>query len=284
MGTRTPQLYGLYDEEIKSFINTHVGTANYLLPPVKHIRSLPDAIFAKNEEIWNAILPPHELLHANVTVRLDNFYLFEWLPRSPGLYHTREGRQARQVAEGFRRRVTVPRLSQTQKLHQNGDPDTGRDFLEIYDPYGKISMLQGGIGCVRLRSKPVALGEAWFMSASSSGIAHEGFPVGIPDHLYQRSIDDIRRFGAVRCSITGKLRLLPEPLVELYRGYRGVPQLYLLAEEIEFDREISGRPDLFVTVGVSFLSNFEGHGKMYASYATFDPSTAGSDSETAEST
>jgi hypothetical protein len=282
MGTSTPQLYGLYDEDIKSFINTHVGTANYLLQPTKQTRSLPDAIFAKNEEIWDAILPPHELLHANVTVRLDNFYLFEWLPRSPGLYHTHEGRQARQVAENFRRRVPVPRLLPTQKLHQDGNPDTGRDFLEIYDPYGKISMLQGGIGCVRLRSKPVGLEDAWFMSASSSGIAHEGFPVAIPDHLYQRCIDDIRRFGAVGCSVTGKLRFLPEPLIELYRGYRGVPQLYLLAEEVEFARKTAEGPELFVTVGVSFLSNFEGQRKMYASYATFDPSTAGSISETAE--
>ena len=270
MGTSTSQLYGLYDEDIKSFVNTHVGTANYLLPAAQLTRSHPDVIFATNEEIWNAILPPLELLHANVNARLDSFYLFEWFPRSPGLFHTLEGKQARQVAENFRQRVPVARLLPRQKIDQNADPDQGRDFLEIYDPYGKIAMFQGGIGCVRLRSKPVGLEELWFMSASSSGVAHEGFPVAIPDHLYRDCIDDIRRFGAIRCTIRGKLRFLPEPLVQLYRGYRGVPQLYLLAEEVEFARRTKEGRGLFVTVGVSFLSNFEGQRKMYASYATFD--------------
>jgi hypothetical protein len=276
----TPQLYSLYDEDIRSLINTHVGAANYLLRPVQSARTHPDIKFSTNEDVWRATLPPREDLHANVIVRLNDCFLFEWFPRSPGLFHTREGRQAREAAENFRQRLPTSRLLPAHKLRQDGDKTTNGEFLEIFDPYGKMSMLKGGIGCIRLRSKLVDSEEVWFMSASSSGVAHEGFPVAIPDYVYQRYIDDVRRLGAIRCELTGKLRFLPEPLVELYRGYRGVPQLYLLVEEL---RPIQrGRTsELFVTVGVSFLSSFEGQRKMYASYATFDPRVAEAVSETA---
>lgn len=225
-------------------------------------------------------LPPQERLRANVHARLENSFLFEWFPRSPGLFHTADGRQARGLAENFRKRVPVPRNLPTHRLRQDGDESQDREFLEIFDPYGKISMLKGGIGCIRLRSKAVDAAEVWFMSASSSGIAHEGFPVAISDHVYQRYIDDIRRFGSLRCDIEGRLRFLPDSMVELFRGYRGVPQLYLLVEELRPKPRLR-TCDLLVTVGVSFLSGFEGPTKMYASYATFDPCLVDSVSETA---
>ncbi len=280
MADGSPKLYSLYDEDVRGLVNAHVNTANYVLPPVRQSRALPDRTFGSNESLWQALLPPQESLRANVTARLDNFFLFEWFPRSPGLFHTTDGRQAREMAENFRKRVPVPRFLPAHKLRQDGDSSSDREFLEIFDPYGKVSMLKGGIGCIRLRSKAVESGEVWFMSASSSGIAHEGFPVAVPDHLYQKYIEDIRTFGALRCDLTGKLRFLPESMLELFRGYRGVPQLYLLVEELK-QRPNRQALDLLVTVGVSFLSGFEGAQKMDASYATFDPSTTDSVSETA---
>ena len=81
MAIATPKLYSLYDEDVRGLLNTHVGTANYLLPPLQQTQALPDVAFTSNESIWQAILPPQERLHANVTVRLDSFFLFEWFPR-----------------------------------------------------------------------------------------------------------------------------------------------------------------------------------------------------------
>src|SRR5260370_3086333 len=147
MAIATPKLYSLYDEDVRGLLNTHVGTANYLLPPLQQTQALPDVAFRSNESIWQAILPTQERLHANVTVRLDSFFLFEWFPRSPGLFHTVDGRQAREVAENFRQRVPVSRFLPAHKLRQDGDKGRDHEFLEIFDPYGKISMLKRGIGC-----------------------------------------------------------------------------------------------------------------------------------------
>lgn len=278
MGNSAPQLYSLYDEDIRTLVNTHVGTANYLMRPVESVQQLPDTTFLTNEEVWQALLPPREQLRANLNAQLDGFLLFEWLPHSPGLFHTYEGRQARADAEFCRRQLPVPRVLPAHLLRHD-DPD--HEFLEIFDPYGKLSMLKGGIGCIRLRSTHRDSEDIWLMSASSSGIAHEGFPVAIPDHIYQKYIDTIKTDGALRCTLKGKLRFLPSALVELYRGYKGVPQLYLLAEDLIPSQTRDPQP-LLVTVGVSFLSSFEGQNKVYASYATFDPSVRDSVSETAE--
>jgi hypothetical protein len=279
MGT-SPQLYALYEEDVKGLINTQVVTANYVATPVASSRALPDESYGANEDVWKALLPPSPRLHANLTVTLSKFSLFDWFPRSPGLYHTPEAAQSRRNAEQFSRRVPVSELLPAQKLFR-GHTGQNREFLEIFEPYGKLSMLKGGIGCIHLRSKRLDSGEAWFMSASSSGIAHEGFPVALPDHLYQRYFDQIQALGALRCDLHGKLQFLPDPLVELYRGYRGVPQLYLLVDQLEPASVRTGSSELLVTVGIGFLSSYEGQEKMYASYATFDPSNPGAVDETA---
>jgi hypothetical protein len=136
-------------------------------------------------------------------------------------------------------------------------------------------MLKGGVGCIRLRPKTLDIGSAWFLSASSTGVAHEGFPVAIPDDIFQGYIDSVKRRGALRCTLQGKLQFLPDPVVELYRDYRGVPQLYLLVEKLIPDSD-QGHEQLLVSAGISFLSTFEGKEKMYASYATFDSGVPGS--------
>ena len=282
MGTSASQLYSLYQEDVKGLINTQVAAANYVVSPLPQGRALPDEAYASNEDVWKAVLPPSPRLHANLTLTLSEFFLFEWFPRSPGLFHTAEGAQARRDAEQFSRRVSVSDLLPAHKLFRGRAADQNQGFLEIFEPYGKISMLKGGIGCIRLRSKQVDAGEVWFMSASSSGIAHEGFPIALPDPLYQQHIDAIQNVGALRCRLHGKLQFLPEPLVELYRGYRGVPQLYLLVDDLEPLGTRKGSSELLVTAGIGFLSSYEGQEKMYASYATFDPSKPNAVGDTAQ--
>lgn len=280
MGT-SPQLHALYEEDVKDLINTQVAAANYVASPIASGRVLPDESYATNEDVWKALLPPSPRLHANLTLTLSKFFLFEWFPRSPGLYHTDGGAQSRRAAEQFSRRVHVSELLPAHKLFRGHTADKNREFLEIFDPYGKISMLKGGIGCIRLRSKQLDCGEVWFMSASSSGVAHEGFPVAVPDCLYQRYFEQIQTLGTLRCDLHGKLQFLPESLVELYRGYRGVPQLYLLVDQLEPISMRKGLSELLVTVSIGFLSSYEGQEKMYASYATLDPSNPGAAEDTA---
>ena len=67
----------------------------------------------------------------------------------------------------------------------------------------------------------------------------------------------------------GKLQFIPDAVAELYREIRRVPQLYLQVEELIPSPDQHADAQL-VSIGISFLSAFEGPSKMYASYATFD--------------
>jgi len=94
-------------------------------------------------------------------------------------------------------------------------------------------MLRGGVGCFRIKPRTLrTIGQVYFMSASSSVIAHEGFLVALPDSLYNRWIDPIRKHGAIRCSLTGRLQSIRrKDIVQLFEDYTGVPQVYLLVED-----------------------------------------------------
>src|SRR5436309_3168861 len=81
-------------------LQDHFGTANYLMPTnpleVPPMGGPKVRIFHSNNGIWEAIL--REKLRYNATVIFESFFLFEWFPRSPGLFHTDSGRFARQEA------------------------------------------------------------------------------------------------------------------------------------------------------------------------------------------
>lgn len=246
---------GLSESDIRHVIDTQVGIANYLLPAKKEDTALPDKEFHNNVNVWAAIL--NESRRASMTITLDTFYLFEWFPRSPGLFHTPRAKTARKRAE---RSI-----------------DGVVDGVIIFNPYGKIEMLQGGVGCIRLRPKKVDSDIVWFMSASSTGVAHEGFPVALPQYWFERYIDQIANNGAVLCTLIGKLQLIPESLVTLFSDYSSVPKLYLLVEDIlnpRSDRDLQERR-LRVSAAVTFESSYEGYQSMYASYVSFIPGMQG---------
>src|ERR1700722_14559725 len=134
MAASATQLYSLHDEDIKTLLDDHVGTANYLLPPQTPVEARPDLVFTSNEEIWQAILNPQHRAPPNLIAQLRNFFLFEWLPRAPGLFHTPQGRQSREMAANFRRHVPVSRFLPAHKLVDDEQARRNREFLEIYDP------------------------------------------------------------------------------------------------------------------------------------------------------
>ena len=139
-------------------------------------------------------------------------------------------------------------------------------------------MLQGGIGSIRLKDKTVAdAGRVWFMTASSTNTAHEGFPIALPDLYYQRYIDQIATRGVAACSITGRLRFVPDTLGTLYQDYTGVPQVYLQVEEVQpSTRALGPEEPARVSVAVMFRSEHEGESNIFSSYVTFYPGQRGS--------
>lgn len=279
-----PQLFqNLYPRDTGYFIATQMAAANYLYPSEPELPVLPDRTYVSNEELWADLIDRRT--RANLTIKLSNFLLSEWFPYSPGLFHTWEARQSREHAMDFV--VSTPRLDGLQGIDDAEprgayiDPDHLRheqsNYMAIFGPYGKLSMLKGGIGSIRLRSKELPGGTAWFMSASSTPVAHEGVPIAVPDHYYQAYFDRIDTQGFLECTLVGKLKWIPNELSALYESYTGVQQLYLLVEEV-YPGDRSRPQDLpfRVSVPVTFESRHEGRRAVYASYVTFYPGVRGS--------
>ncbi len=271
-----PILLPLFREQVLDELRTQLAIGNYL-SVLEEFEPQPDHAFASNKILWDAVLS--EQLRPSTTIKLENFLLFEWFPRSPGLYYTDRAEWSRQDALNYT--LELPISSQL-----NGVDDAGKtgsqpfipDYMRIFDPYGKIQMLHGGIGSIRLKDKTIDnVGRVWFMTASSTNTAHEGFPIALPDRYYQKYIDQIATNGVAACTLIGKLRFVPDTLDTLYQDYIGVPQLYLLVEDVEpSDRALKLEEIPRVSVAVMFRSDYGGENNIFSSYVTFFPSQPGS--------
>jgi hypothetical protein len=271
-----PLLMPLFRDQILDELRTQLAIGNYLSPP-EETAIQPDKTFTSNEVLWDAILS--ERVRSSCTIKLENFLLFEWFPRSPGLYYTDQAKSARKDALNYT--IQYPISSQLKGIDNAskvGDPLVIPDFMRIFDPYGKIQMLHGGIGSIRLKNRTIdKIGSVWFMTASSTCTAHEGFPIALPDHYYQQYIDQIVASGVAPCTIIGKLCFVPDTLQTLYQDSVRVPQLYLLVEDIKPATRAESQKEIpRVSVAVMFRSNYQGGNNVFFSYVTFFPSKPGS--------
>jgi len=175
--------------ERPTLLDHHFRTLNYVLPPQKSRppRRDSDATFKDTGQLWHAILK--EKRRAYMPVVLEDCYLSEWFPRSPGLYHIPQARMARELAVAFidRRFGAAPiddRIREPAEARRRARRK--EDHTLVLTPEGKMSMLKGGVGCIRLKPVEQEGRIFWLMSASSSGVAHEGFPLAVPKELYNR--------------------------------------------------------------------------------------------------
>jgi hypothetical protein len=247
-------LLSLSGYQFEPFLSNQIATANYTVPFINGHKEAKenDRSFYTNNSIWEAVMY-EQIRRTDINIVLDGFFLFEWFPRSPGLFYTNKGRDARQEARN--------------------NIDSIRNGVIVYNPYGKLSMLDGGVGNLRLKPIEIKNREYCLMSASSNGICHEGFPVAVPIELYNQCIEEITDRGAVVRKLIGKLQYVPDSISSLYRGYIEVPQMYLRVEEVSLPNQLQSRhmEELWVSVAVSFLSDYEGSKKTYATYVHFDP-------------
>ncbi len=220
-------------------VNTHTTPASDLS---RHVTS--------NAEVWRLFV--EERLYDTRRVTLEHFHLFEWFPNAPGLFHTDEGRHHREIAGRY--------------MEPTPDGST------VFNPVGKLTMLKGGIGSVRLRPREIKGEPHYFMTASSTAVCHEGFPVLVPRRFYGPLKARILDEGAVPVTISGEMRYVPEDAVSFFPEKRLVPLLYLHVD----DMQVLPRPRQDVTaylinVVASFVGQFEGVAGSYATYAAFDP-------------
>jgi len=239
------------------FLRDHLSTST-LRVPLPQPPEVGDRRFFTNNELWEALLL--DRLRAPMHIVLDSFFIFEWLPRSPGLFHTSRAVEARRAAA-----LNVMLIE---------------DGMVVYSPKGKRSMLGGGLGCLRL--KPI--NDLWYLSASSTGAAHEGVPIAMDHSLYESCVAEIAERGALVRDLHGQLTFVPNELDELYADYRDVPKVYVRVTELRPPSHPQTRRGAGLTVGVA--ASFEGiwqeqHG-VYATYANFDPGTPESLHETVD--
>jgi hypothetical protein len=122
------------------------------------VRGEGEAQFTDEVALWRALHGGQ--LWETARLRLEDFYLMDWLPLEPGLYYGPNAASAREHA-----------LHEVIERYGNA---------LILSPHGKQSMVEGGIGCVRLASRPMFDDTYKLLTATSTGVAHQGFVVAVP--------------------------------------------------------------------------------------------------------
>ena len=205
-----------------------------------------------NQALWQLFVG--EQLYDTRRITLEHFHLFEWFPLAPGRFHTNEAYQNRQNA--------FSQMFQTQD---------GRSY---FNPSGKADMLKGGIGAMRLRPRAIGGKPHYFMTVSSNGVCHEGFPVLVPRRFYGPLKARMLRDGAVPVTLSGEMRYIFEDAPTYFEGHREIPQLYLHVDQIQvLPAPRDGIEKFTVSTAISFVGEFEQRQGIYATYATFDPSS-----------
>lgn len=233
--------------------------------------------FWSNEQFWRDA--QEDRLRAQTTVEFKRFCLMEWIPRSPGLYHMPGSHEHRKRADDILLELPAHERMKLREL----DPVSSAQEAErtpVYSLLGKYSMLEGGIGCLRLRDRITEQGRLFFMSATSSGRADEGLVIGLSVELYEHVIDPIIHNGSLTCDIRGRLAFVPDVFSKSYRT--GIPKLMVIAEEILPADSGSQKNDLIrprASAAIIFDrkpdSEFIGKYRFAYAYATFTPGQEG---------
>jgi len=261
-----------WGDPVNSILGSHFGTTDYLLASKKSIPSqelIPT--YYSNEEVWSKI--KRWSISPAMSIILNRFQIFDWFPRSPGLYFTQEAEWARSEAfqylhPGFR--------DSPIRDHENTKDSKKRapDYTLVFTPEGKSSMLQGGIGSIRLKPMNIFGEPHWLMTASSDGITHKGVPLALPRRLYSQLLSAINTYGAVCATINGEVEFVPDPFSRLFDRAVRVPKVLIrVTDIIQFEQ-----PSIKLenSVAVSFVSDYQGPSQIYATYVTFRPDVEGS--------
>lgn len=181
--------------------------------------------YHKNVVFWQETLLNYN--HIGQRIRLKNFSVIEWLPSSPGLFFTGKAENSRRKAE------------QSFNFDRN-------EFL----PLGKLEMVLGGIGSVRLGSDTIGRNtNRYYMCATSSGASHEGIPLILDGRLYSTIIDEVKSKGYCKGELTGTIQILQtEKSIITYD--REVPKYCLVVDDIKKWNDTAD--DILVTIAVAF--------------------------------
>ena len=214
-----------------AILSAHFGTTDYLLVARHDVTSRQASIsYHNNEDVWRDIIGNR--VSAGMEIILERFHLLDWFPRAPGLFYTPRAEWAREVAFRY-----LHARSWHSPIRDHAGRTAGKerpsDYTVVFTPSGKQSMLDGGIGAIRL--KPIAMfGEPhWLVTASSDGVTHTGVPLAIPRRIYSSLLPRIHQRGAVCATIRGELEFVPDPFSRLFDRTIMVPRLLVKVTEVQ---------------------------------------------------
>jgi hypothetical protein len=92
----------LGNRAVYNFLRQQINVVRYVFSPVKRPSGLTDRRYVSNQDFWGSLQHPTEPLRPNTVVHLQGFAITEWLPRTPGLFHTAHAARRRAAAENNR--------------------------------------------------------------------------------------------------------------------------------------------------------------------------------------
>jgi hypothetical protein len=239
-------------------LGSHVGTTDYLLVAPNEATSQEDVSrYQQNETFWADLLT--DRISFGDEIVLEKFHVLDWFPRAPGLYHTKRARFSRELAFEFLHRGWESPI----RDHANTNNEPGSSgYTKVFMPEGKLSMLQGGIGAIRLKPIKLPTEPHWLLTASSDGIPHTGVPLAVPLNVYRTIRNDVVKYGALRVDVHGVLEFVPDPFTRLFD--RSVFMQKMLLRVTQFVAPHRTAVGLENSVAVSFVSDYKGRPDVYA--------------------
>jgi hypothetical protein len=186
--------------------------------------------FRTNQDLWKSLIDGK--LREGSRLLLKDFSITEWMPLAPGRYFTSDAKNARKIAQEY-------------------FSYTNNEYL----PVGKVEMVLGGIGSIRLKALDRDGRTRFLLGASSNGICHQGIGIAVPEDIYNRLIDDVISFGGCNGDILGRLQVIP-PELSMIVADKKVPKYYLIVDAVENSRPVERR--LLCTVSVMYAGSYDG--------------------------
>jgi hypothetical protein len=238
---KKPVMTELDEWEIAEFIVTQIRHATWQVPGITSKES-SDIEFKNNVYFWSFLINEKFSPSRLRWVKLVDFKIIDWFPRTPGLYHTTTGRISREIAIKY---------------------ESGFDF---YEPAGKSYMVGGGIGTIRFKPTVIEGVESWLCTATSDEYCHTGIPIAIPSELMPKVEQDYTYI------IHGQAKFIPNLLEPYFRHWVNIPQMYILVDSIEKSRcdwrRVYITPMVFFTGGTHRKEDVNGGN---VTYITCDP-------------
>ena len=230
-----------------------------------------DLEFKTNETFWNHILENKGFIDQYIS--LSNFFITEWMPMSPGLFHTPKAIRNRLRATEYVVRDDYRQYTRDLPLLKHIVPPQGNSIqhrvaVEL-NPYGKMNMVQGGIGSLRLQPKSINNERMFLFGASSNGVCHEGVPILLPQSLYEKIISQIKDDCGMNCKLTGRLQILPTETTPI-RYDRSISKYCLLVEDISNIKR-SEPNDILVSVAITYSGSLRELRHKEWSFVSFTP-------------